>query len=204
MIREETSMRRFWILTAVALLVASGTAFAAYDISGWWLLEGSGYAEKGFVRTELTDSGTLDIKTQTENGVQSVLGYSLELRLDASRFNINAWKYSNIVLLDVPVAVPELNPTTNAPFKLPQVTVDGLTYEITFTTKTSGTVRIYGYIDVDVVGQIEINSVSTIWKNGTDKPDVSDMTSGCSGGISWTASLLPVFWVILRQRGRRK
>jgi hypothetical protein len=108
------------------------------------------------------------------------------------------------VLLDVPVAVPELNPTTNAPFKLPQVTVDGLTYEITFTTKTSGTVRIYGYIDVDVVGQIEINSVSTIWKNGTDKPDVSDMTSGCSGGISWTASLLPALWMILRQRGRRK
>ncbi|MDR1376189.1 MAG: hypothetical protein LBJ22_01660 [Synergistaceae bacterium] len=184
-------MRRFWVLTMAALLMTCGMAFAAYDISGWWLLEGGGFAEKGFVRTELTDSGTLDIQTKTEDGVQYILGYSLNLRLDASRFNINAWKYSNIVLLDVPVPVPELTPTTNEPFELPRFTVDGLTCEITFTTTTSGTVRIYGYIDVDVVGSIEINSISTIWKNGTDKPETSDMTSGCNGGI-WTVSMLPL------------
>ncbi|MDR1978182.1 MAG: hypothetical protein LBQ42_05560 [Synergistaceae bacterium] len=178
-------MRRFLILTVLVSIFASGTAFAEYDVSGLWLLEGSGYAEKSPVRSELTDTGTLDIKTETKDGVQYIVGYSLELRLDASRFNINAWKDSKIVLLDIPVVVPELNPTTNRPFELPPVTIDGLTYEVTFTTTTSGTVKIYGYIDVDVVGSVEINSISVIWKSGTSKPDVPQMTSGCDSGMSW-------------------
>jgi hypothetical protein len=197
-------MRRFWILGIVVLLATSGTAFAEYDISGWWLLEGSGYAEKSFVRAELTDSGTLDIKTHVENGVRYVLGYTLDLRLDASRFNINAWKHSKVVLLDTPVPLPELNPTTNEPFELPLITVDGLTYEVTFTTATSGTVKIYGYIDIDVVGNVNINSISAIWKSGTQKPDISDMSSGCNGGISWMTWLLPPLLMTLRKKARPK
>ncbi|MDR2179416.1 MAG: hypothetical protein LBP21_03825 [Synergistaceae bacterium] len=184
-------MRKFGVLACfavVALLLTPGAVFAEYDISGWWLLEGSGYAEKNFLRTELTDTGRLDIQTKTEDGVQYVLGYSVDLRLDASRLNINTWDYSKIVLLDVPVPIPELNPTTNEPFELPRVTADGLTYEMTFTTATSGTVRIYGYIDVDVVGSVEINSISTIWKYGTEQPDVSDMTSGCDVGLGFFAT----------------
>lgn len=196
-------MRRFWVSVIVILLAAPRAAFAEYDISGWWLLEGSGYAEKGFVRAELTDSGTLDIKTQTEDGVRYVLGYSLDLRLDASRLDINAWKYSKIVLLDVPVPLPELNPTANDPFELPPVTVDGLTYEVTFTATTSGTVKIYGYIDIDVVGSVGIDSVSAIWKSGTDKPDIADMTSGCNGDVPWMASILLILSPLLMKLRKR-
>ena len=192
-----------FLLAVVVLLVTPGAALAEYDIGGWWLLEGSGYAEKGFVRAELTDSGTLNIQTQTEDGVRYVLGYSLDLRLDASRLNINAWKYSKIVLLDVPVPLPELNPTTNNPFELPPVTVDGLTYEVTFTSTTSGTVKLYGYLDIDVVGNIGVDSISAIWKSGTAKPDIDDMTSGCNWGVPWAASLLPLLAMKLGKKVKR-
>jgi hypothetical protein len=180
--------RKFLFLTVAVLFLtglASKTAFAEYDIAGWWLLEGNGYAEKSFVRTELADVGRLNIKTQTEDGVQYLLGYSLDLWLDVSRFNINAWKYSRVVSWDVPIPLPELDPTMNDPFELPPVTVEGLTYELALTTTTSGTVKIYGYLDIDVVGTVGINSMSTIWKNGTKRPiDTSGLSSGCN--TSWT------------------
>ena len=188
--------RKFLFLTVAVLFLtclASKTAFAEYDVTGWWLLEGDGYAEKSPVRTRLADAGRMNIKTQTQDGVQYILGYSLDLWLDVSRLDINAWKYSKEVLFDVPIPVPALDPTMSDPFTLPSVTIDQLTYEMVFTTTTSGTVKIYGYLDVDVVGSVSIDSLSTIWKNGTQRPaDTSDLSSGCNG-MAWTAlALLPL------------
>jgi hypothetical protein len=162
-------------------------------------MEGGGFAEKGFVRSELTLDGTLDIQTQTENDDRYFLGFSLAMRLDASRLNINTWKYSKVVVLDIPVKLPELSPTTNEPFELPPVPVDDLVCEVTFTSTTSGTVKIYGYIDVDVVGRVEIDSESAIWKEGSQKPDIPDKTSGCNAGLWGSLAVLGVLpWTKIR------
>jgi len=154
-------------------------AFAEFDPYGKWLLEGGGFAERSFVRVELTDWGELDVQTKLENGVRYITGYDVKVTLDASRFNINAWEYSNSETLQDPVRVPDVEPTLNEPFALPPVTYDGLTYVMEFTSTTSGTIRIYGHIS----GGVEINSLSAVWKEGTEKPKIPDKTSGCDAGV---------------------
>jgi hypothetical protein len=183
-------MRKGTVLAAAAVLfLFSKAAFADYDVGGSWLLEGGGYAQKSILRVELTDDGVLDIQTQVEDGVRYVLGYSVNLWLNASKLGINAWKYSKTVSLQIPVPIPELDPTLNDPFELPPVTVDKLTYAVAFTTTTSGTVNIYGKLDIDVVGEVEINSASAIWKEGTEKPDIPDVASGCNAGAGTGAKI---------------
>jgi len=161
-------------------------AFAEFDPYGRWFLEGGGYAEKSFLRVELTDWGELYVQTKLENGIRYVTGYDVRATLDASRLNINAWKYSTSTVLQFPVRVPDADPTLDEPFELPPVTYDGLTYKVEFTSTTSGVIWIYGYID----GGIEINSVSTVWKEGTERPDIPDMTSGCNYGAGAAALFL--------------
>jgi hypothetical protein len=179
-------MRKSVLLALVAALLAYGTAFAEYDPTGRWLLEGSGFAEKSFLRVELTDWGELDIRTEVENGTRLVTGYGVQATLNASKLNINAWKYSASSVFQVPLEVPKVDPTANEPFKLPSFTSDGLTYEVEFTSASAGTVKIYGEIDRG----IEINSINTLWKEGMEKPSTSDMTSGCDVGVPGGIGLL--------------
>ena len=188
------------VLLVAVLLSLVGTAFASYDMSGRWLIEGAGFAEKGILRVELKDEGTLDIQTKTENGVQYITGYTLKIRLNASKLGINAWENTDTATMLVPIPVPELNPTLNQPFELPAVTVDKMTYKVTFTSTTSGTVKIYGFMDIDMVGTTEINSDSGIWKQGTPKPNIDDKGSGCNAGISLLALLLGTPLIALMRR----
>ncbi|MDR3231932.1 MAG: hypothetical protein LBT65_10875 [Synergistaceae bacterium] len=196
-------MRRILtILTVPVVVFFTWNPSFAYDIDGIWLLEGGGYASKGVVRVALSDSGYLDILTETEDGNQYLTGYDVRVKLDASRLDINAWAYSKRVDLPVPVGMPELDPTLSQPFRLPSVTVDGMTYQVTLTSTTSGTVKIYGKLDVDVVGTVDIDSESIIWKEGTDRPDIDDKLSGCSAGVPlWALLLLPP---LLVKRGRKR
>jgi hypothetical protein len=197
-------MRRGTALIAVVILfLSSKMAFADYDVGGRWLLEGGGFAQKDILRVELTDEGVLDIQTQVEDGVRYVLGYSVDLWLDASKLGINAWEYSKTVSLQPPIPIPELDPTLNDPFELPPVTVEKMTYKVAFTSTTSGTVYIYGNLDIDVVGEVEIDSASAIWKEGTEKPDIPEMTSGCNTGIAWMALALGVLPAMSKMRKMR-
>ena len=183
--------RKLWLTVVVAFLTV-GIAFAEYDydISGRWLLEGGGYAEKGVVRAQLTVEGDVVIQTKTENEVQYLTGYTVWARLDASRLNIKAWDYSDTVVFDSPIEIPELRPTTNQPFELPPVRIDDLTYQVTFTSTTSGTIEIYGDLNVDYVGTVEVNSESAIWKEGTARPDIPDESSGCNAGVGFSSMAL--------------
>ena len=182
---------RTWLalLGICAVLLVTGASLAAddYDIGGRWLLEGGGYAEKG-IRVSLNVDGHLDVATRVEDGVRYLTGYTLRAYLTASRLNIDAWEYKAEENFSTPIQLPELRPTTNRPFALPAVTVDGLTYRVTFTSTESGTVTITGDADIDVVGSTEINSDSAIWKEGTPRPNIEDTSSGCNAG--WAGFLL--------------
>lgn len=180
-------------LAAGILFSLRGNAFAGFDMTGKWLLEGGGYAEKGILRVELKVDGYMDLLTKTEGDTRYVTGYLLKAKLNASKLGINAWDYSDNVTLKTPIPVPDLEPTLNKPFELPAVTVDGLTYKITFTSTASGSVKIYGNLDVDKVGNVEINSESAIWKEGTEKPYIKDESSGCNAGVLPLLAVLFLF-----------
>lgn len=189
------------LLLIVVLLSLAGAAFAAYDMTGRWLIEGSGYAEKGAVRVALKDEGTLDIHTKTEGRVQYITGYALKIRLNASKLGINAWENSSTITFQTPIQVPSHNPTSNAPFDLPTIKVDRMTYKIRFTSTTSGTAKIYGFMDIDNVGTVEINSDNIVWKQGSPKPIIDDNMNGCNVGVSLLGLLMgtPLF-VLMRRK----
>ena len=177
-------------IIAMLFLHFPGAAFAEFDPFGRWRFEGGGYAEKGFVRARLNAEGVLDVETTLIGGDIHVTGYRVKANLDVTRFDINVWKDSGGGDLPFPVKAPYLNPTMNEPFKLPPITYDGLTYEVEFTSVNSGTLKIYGVLDVDVVGDVTGDSASTLWREGTKKPDIPDMTSGCNAGLGAMALLL--------------
>ena len=190
--------KRYGMLLLAALLSVCCAVLPAaaepvsYDIAGRWLIQGEGYGEKR-VRVQLALEGTLDIHTAIHEGKRCITGYDLWLRLDASRMNIKAWTERYSETLRVPVPLPELRPTLSNPFYLPPVkTKEGLTYEVTLTSVTSGKVDIYGTIDLDVIGRTEIQSTSAIWKEGTERPGIEDVQSGCGIGPGLGAMLLLV------------
>ena len=188
----------FAVIIVTFLLCVPETTFAEFNPSGRWLLEGGGFAEKSFIRVELTDWGELYIQTKLENGIRYVTGYDVKVILYASRLNINAWEYSNSETFQVPVMVPDVEPTLNEPFALPPVTYDGLTYKMEFTSAASGVIWIYGYLD----GGIEINSASTLWKEGTEKPKIPDKTSGCNAGLGMAS--LPLAALIFALASKKR
>ena len=193
--------KRYGMLLLAALLslccapLPAAAEPVSYDIAGRWLIEGEGYGEKR-VRVQLALEGTLDIHTGVVEGKRCVTGYDLWLRLDASRLDIKAWTERYSETLHIPVPLPDLRPTLSNPFSLPAVrTKEGLIYEVTLTSVTSGKVDIYGTIDLDVIGRTEIQSTSAIWKAGTEKPRIDDVQSGCGLGLGMGAMLLmaPLF-----------
>ncbi len=186
---------------AVALLALP--AAAAWDAGGRWLIKGTGYGEKSSVRLRLALNGYMDIKTATSGDVRFMTGYDLNMRLDTSQVGVKTWTEEIHETLRVPVLLPSLAPTVNEPFRLPAVRAEGLTYVVTLTSATSGTVDIYGTIDLDVLGRTEVNSKSAVWKEGTSRPDLDDdLESGCSAGTPFLALVLlaPLAGVLRRRR----
>ena len=118
--------------------------------------------------------------------------------------NIKAWTERYSETLRIPVPLPELRPTLSNPFYLPPVkTKEGLTYKVMLTSVTSGKVDIYGTIDLDVIGRTKIQSNSAIWKEGTKKPGLEDMQSGCGLGLGMGTMLLlvpPLLPLVRRRR----
>lgn len=175
----------------------------SYDVTGRWLMEGEGYGDKNSVRLQLKLDGILDFRTDDIEGRRCITGYDLWIRIDTSRMNVKTWQETYREQLRIPLPLPELRPTLNSPLILPTVkTRDGLIYQVTLTSVTSGTVKIYGNIDIDVLGKTEINSESALWKEGSQKPEVEDLSSGCGVGLG--AGPLLLLLPLLLGRARRR
>lgn len=189
------------VLSLVVVLLALPAA-AAWDAGGRWLIKGMGYGEKSSVRLRLALNGDMNVKTVTSGDARFITGYDLRMRLDTSQARIKTWTEDVHEVLPVPVLLPSLEPTVNEPFSLPVVRAEGLTYAVTLTSATSGTVDIYGTIDLDVLGRTEVNSRSAVWKDGTRRPDLDDsLESGCNAGTpSLALTLLAMLAGVLRRR----
>jgi Synergist-CTERM protein sorting domain-containing protein len=171
-------------------------AFAWGDLHGWWFLEGSGYAERGNQSTDLDVWGDLYVQTRRQNGARYVTEYEIRVVLDAPRFNINAWDYSVGTILRYPIKIPDVPPTQNRPFRLPPITSDGLTYDVEFTSATSGTIWVYGYASSGVV----VDSLSVLWVD--EKYSFWDKGGGCNTGIGAFGMVLPLVF-LLRKKSRK-
>ena len=154
---------------------------ASWDISGPWLIEGTGYVDWKGIRSSLELDGNMNIHTVESGDIWAITSYDLDLELDATKAGIGVWDdHLHEVFHDHIPLLESLNPSLGKPFELPLVTKDGLTYRITFTSVTSGKVEISGEnAKLGSVSSLKLGSESALWRSGTPKPDASDASSGC-------------------------
>lgn len=201
------------------LLIMAAVRAEGYDVSGTWNIYGTGFVEKSFVRISLELRGEMyltthevlelshDITNVISNDTSTVIsrdkvneysdcltGYDIDLRLyafDKAGFDVKIWEDKLPNGIRIPIVFPDFTPTVNNPFVLPAVTHNGISYQVMFTSETSGKVRIRGYFDTDYVGGIELNSDCAIWKYGTSRPVTdSETSSGCYSGTGIFALMI--------------
>ena len=205
-------MKKFLFAFLILIISCSYAAASEYTDSilpGKWNIEGSSFVEKKFVRISFkilgemnqeTDflknlnpsadkilEGSKEISRNVVNENRKVLtSCDINLKiymLDKTGFDIKIWdgKIDNAV--QIPVLLPEAQPTLNDPFVLPTVKIQDLNLTLTFTSESSGKLRVKGYADLDTVGVCEINADCALWKDGTTKPEIDkDTSSGCYAG----------------------
>lgn len=172
----------FAALIFAAVIFTSAAGAEGQTVGARWLVSGAGFAERGFVRVRLDAAGVMDIKSKFVEETENITGYEVWGDLDASLLGINTWEYYHLYELPLPVEVGSFNPTINEPFGLPPFTIDRLTYTVVLTDENSGTVNIKGYVNIDMVGDTEINADCAIWREGTPRPETPDTGSGCDAG----------------------
>jgi len=180
-----------------ALIGAAPSAASAwFDPHGWWELEGEGYAERNSLRADLYVWGDLLIQTSYRGGERYVTDYDVWVTLDSPRLNINFWEFSAGITFLYPIRIPDVPPTLRNPFRLPPITKDGLTYDVEFTSATSGTIWIYGYVS----GRVLVDSLSFVLK--ADTHPFRGKGSGCNTGIGAFGLVLPLV-LLLRKKPKR-
>ena len=215
-------MKKILLACMILVMTAVSAIGEEYDISGLWNIEGTGFAEKDFVRIRFDLVGNMTLTTSStqevldnavsrdlvrqeyadradilSGDVRFLTGYDINLKITATTLDIKAWNDHIPNGIRIPVPLPERVPSANSPYEIPvQTNIYGLNYKVTLTSSTSGKVRVTGYVDLDVVGETEINSDCALWKNGTPKPKLDEETSsGCDSGIFglYAVMLLMVF-----------
>lgn len=201
-------MKKFLVCVMLLMLV---TVADGYDFAGQWWIYGTGFVEKSFVRISLelrgemtlssckvselsydvvqvlsNDTVTIMSREDVDENLMCLNGYDINLRvyaLSESGFDVKIWDDNLPNGIRIPIVYPYFEPTVNNPFTLPAVTSNGLTYRVSFTSENAGKIRVTGYIDTSI-GDIELNSDSTIWRYGTLQPSTeSETKSGCNSGV---------------------
>ncbi|MBQ7220616.1 MAG: hypothetical protein IJS28_06510 [Synergistaceae bacterium] len=214
-------MRKFAAALVLMLLACSQIAADEYDetiLPGLWHIKGRGFGEYSPVRLQLSLTGNMDVTTaklseisadnqyiksgdetiplDLENNPQladmkALTGYKIYMRLNLTGAGFKAWDEDFPNGIRIPVLLPNMRPTVNDPFVLPGITYDNLTYQLSFTSPTSGKVRINGYTEVEHLGNCEINADCAIWRDGYPEPSLEEETkSGCDSGMSALMLLL--------------
>jgi hypothetical protein len=198
------------VLLSLLLLLAYSAAAsaAAYRVGGVWLTEGTGFVKKGdILRVKLNDDGWLRFGSIISGDREFLTGYEMYGKLEASIFGINAWDDYASDTYEHPIPIPEdFNPSLSKPFKFPAIKLDGLTYTFELTSVTSGRLNVSGYVDIEDVGRCDVYGENALWKGGTEKPVVSDLSSGCSassaGAIAGLSALCAAFSAGRRRKNR--
>lgn len=203
-------MRLRFAAIMLILFLAAGNS-ESYEIGGKWNIGGTGFVEKSFVRVSLKITGNAylyvnqlsdlsinrilssDAETMIDRlnfidyDLSCVTSYDFYLRIDAfnnTGLNVKIREENFKQNVNIPIVLPENEPTVQNPYELPAVTVNGLTYQASITSANSGIVKITGFVDTDFAGSIELNSDCVFWRDGTQKPSSSgNSSSGCNSGL---------------------
>lgn len=210
-------MRKILLACAIIVLLCQSVIAEDYDVAGLWLIEGSGFVEKSFVRISLELDGDMNLTTATTQEIKDnvisrdlvsddllsgdlkfLTAYDINLEIAATMADISVWKDHIPNGIRVPVPLPAEAPSAEFPYTLPvAVQHEGLTYQVTLTSAESGKVRITGIVDFDEVSGVEINSDCAFWKDGTQKPKLEEETSsGCNSGVGELMLLLVIAGVM--------
>lgn len=207
------------LASAVLVMCCSFAMAGSYDIAGLWDIKGTGFVEKEFVRVSLELDGDMTLTTASAQEISAdiisrdlvspdllsgdtrfLTAYDINLEISATAAGIRAWKDHIPNGIRVPAPIPDVSPTKELPYELPfALEHEGLTYRVTLTGPDSGKVRITGFIDMDVIGEVEINSDCALWKDRTVRPSLEEETSsGCSLGfgilIILLAGVVKIVW----------
>ena len=207
-------LRKIFIALLIIILSCSviNADSEEYDLAGHWNMKGGGYAKKSFVKSSLELTGDMNLETETlrdisnditqiisnevtinindidsdilDSDMKALTKYEINLKLTATELEIKAWQEYLPNGIKIPVLIPDKMPGGEYNLTLPAVKYEKLNYQVTFTSASSGIVIISGYIDVDVVGECEVYSETSIWKDGTSNPGNSDgAKGGCNSGF---------------------
>ena len=191
-----------FLFLMLAVCASNGTE--DFNVAGKWLINGTGHVDKSFVRSRLELSGYINFQTSEGEEIQMIESYDAYIRIDATTLNIKVYDeyITNGIQLSVPV--PARIPTEEYPIELPTLTYDGLTYDVKITGTNSGTVLITGVVkDVGIIGDVEIETESKIWREGTSEPETdSGKSSGCKTGAGMTVLMLMGVIKLVRNRHR--
>ena len=206
--------KKIFCLVFIFLLVLAPSSPADVIESGRWNIYGQGWTEKEFVRIAFTAEGYLNLQCVSldkidstvkilqsldkyisrdlvEGNVTVVKSCDIDLSIYATDWGLKVDQDYSPNILDYPLLLPKNPPTASYPFVFPSKSLDNLTCTISLTSETSGKLRIKGYVDVDTIGNCEINIDSAIWKQNTERPAMDSSTgSGCNSGWNLLSVLL--------------
>ena len=210
-------MKKF--LLCVMILMMSVTAEGFGTFSGKWNIYGEGFAEKGFVRTQLEINGDMNVsacsfsdlpadvvnvvstdwetvmKRDEIGGLHTLFdcltGLAMNLRVYASSLGVNVYEENNPNEITDPYLFLDIIPSLDEPLAFPEIKVGGMTLRLTLTSENSGTVWIRGNVNTSYLGEVEINTECVIWKDGTQRPSFSGGgSSGCDSGMNVFALMI--------------
>ena len=210
-----TRARNFAAVLALMLLVCMPVTADEYDetiLPGLWHIKGQGFGEYSPIRLKLNLTGDMNVTTAKLSEIsadqqyiksgdeiipldlesypeladmKALTGYDMYMRLELTGAGFKAWDEDFPNGIRIPVLLPNMRPSVDDPFVLPGITYENLTYQVSFTSPTSGKIRINGYTDVDNIGSCEINADCAIWRDGYPEPELeSETSSGCDSGFS--------------------
>lgn len=215
------------ILSCSSINAAINSESESYDLAGLWHIDGGGFAKKDFVKASLELTGEMQLETRTlrelssdinqivsdevkiniesldkyifDSSMKALTSYNIDMELTVTELEIRALKEYLPNGIKIPVLLPDKVPSGGYNLKLPPVTYGKLTYQVTFTSATSGIIIISGYIDVDIVGECEIYSETDIWKDSSTRSGNSGSAKGgCNVGFTCLFLLLISSGVIKR------
>lgn len=169
-----------------------------------WLSKGNGWAERGIIRTSANDKGSFLIGVSSDStGNPYVVSLDIKAELNISRFNIEAWEFSEATTLDVPIPVPEFEPTAVKPFNIRIGPINtpklrNAYYEIWIESSKSGKMKISGEL---IEHGIEFSLENVIWQSGYPEPSDPDNESGCNSVFGLSAPLLIILLYLTKNKG---
>ncbi len=210
-------MKKF--LLCIMIMMMSVTAEGYGTLSGKWNIYGEGFAEKGFVRTQLEINGEMDISAcsftslpadvvnimsddwETVISRDEVTGFyelldcmtsfSMRLSAYASALGFNVYEENNPNEIVEPYLFIDFLPSFDEPLVFPDFNMGGMNLQMTLNSENAGTIHIKGTMSTSYFGNVDVDTECVIWRDGTERPGIpSGSKSGCDSGMGIFALMI--------------